>query len=277
MIKFFKFAIFLAFLNLVFADTAPNLQKPKNPQKVVKNDKNSSNLENNKSEFNLTNYKIPIPINLNQISPKADKNETNGTANLSAPNLEAFESLNFNMPSDAAILNQIIVRYTDGTGALKEKILDINKTINWQHDFSVLSRQRPNLSKAIDVSVTSKDPNLKENSATSAVSSLITPQFELPIETLKFDDELKFIIKNRNIRLVTQDSIKSNSFRNGILKVEFFRMEIPLSKVNFRVNKGGFSDINVTRNDGFYTLEIGSQKGNLTIEKIDGGYEVFIR
>ena len=275
--KIFKFSVFLVFLNLVFADTTPNLKTPKNSQNAVKSEKNSSNLENNKSEFNLTNYKIPIPINLNQISPKADKNETNGTANLSAPNFEAFESLNFNMPSDAAILNQIIVRYTDGTGALKEKILDINKTINWQHDFSVVSRERPNLSKAIDVSVTSKDPNLKENSATSAVSSLITPQFELPIETLKFDDELKFIIKNGGIRLVTQDSIKSNSFRNGVLKAEFFRMEIPLSKVNFRVNKGGFSDINVTRNDGFYTLEIGSQKGNLTIEKIENGYDVFIR
>ncbi|MBQ2431543.1 MAG: hypothetical protein II500_06110, partial [Campylobacter sp.] len=173
--------------------------------------------------------------------------------------------------------NQIIVRYTDGTGALNEKILEINKTINWQHDFSVVSRERPNLSKAIDVSVTSKDPNLKENSATSAVSSLITPQFELPIETLKFDDELKFIIKNRSIRLVTQDSIKSNSFKNGVLKAEFFRMEIPLSKVSFRVNKGGFSDINVTRNDGFYTIEIGTKEGNLSIEKIDGGYDVFIK
>ena len=80
-----------------------------------------------------------------------DKNETNQTAILNKPKLEMFENLNFNMPSDAAILNQIIVRYTDGTGALNEKILEINKTINWQHDFSVVSRERPNLSKAIDV------------------------------------------------------------------------------------------------------------------------------
>ena len=264
--NFFKFAIFLAFLGLLFAGTTPNLKAQKNSQKI---DKNSSNLENNKSEYNLTNYKISLPANLNQISQKSDKNDTNGKANLSAPKLEAFESLNFNMPSDAAILNEIIVRYTDGTGEMKEKILDINKTINWQHDFSVLSRERPNLSKAIDVSVTSKDPNLKENSATSATSSLITPNFELPIETLKFDDELKFIIKNGGIRLVTQDPIKSNSFKNGVLRAEFFRMEIPLSKVGFRVNKGGFSDINVTRNDGFYTLEIGAKEGNLTICKMD--------
>lgn len=275
--KIFKFSVFLVFLNLVFADTTPNLKTPKNSQNAVKSEKNSSNLENNKSEFNLTNYKIPLPANLTSNLANLDKNETNQTAILNKPNLEIFENLNFNMPSDAAILNQIIVRYTDGTGALNEKILEINKTINWQHDFSVVSRERPNLSKAIDVSVTSKDPNLKENSATSAVSSLITPQFELPIETLKFDDELKFIIKNRSIRLVTQDSIKSNSFKNGVLKAEFFRMEIPLSKVSFRVNKGGFSDINVTRNDGFYTIEIGTKEGNLSIEKIENGYDVFIR
>ena len=275
--KIFKFSIFLVFLNLVFAGAVPNLKTPKNSQNAVKSEKNSSNLENNKSEFNLTNYKIPLPANLTSNLANLDKNETNQTAILNKPNLEMFENLNFNMPSDAAILNQIIVRYTDGTGALNEKILEINKTINWQHDFSVVSRERPNLSIAIDVSVTSKDPNLKENSATNAVSSLITPQFELPIETLKFDDELKFIIKNRSIRLVTQDSIKSNSFKNGVLKAEFFRMEIPLSKVSFRVNKGGFGDINVTRNDGFYTIEIGTKEGNLSIEKIENGYDVFIK
>ena len=274
--KNFKFSVFLVFLNLVFAGTVPNLKTPKNSQNAVKSEKDSSNLENNKSEFNLTNYKIPLPANLTSNLANLDKNETNQTAILNKPNLEMFENLNFNMPSDAAILNQIIVRYTDGTGALNEKILEINKTINWQHDFSVVSRERPNLSKAIDVSVTSKDPNL-QNSTKSMTSSLVTPQFELPIETLKFDDELKFIIKNRSIRLVTQDSIKSNSFKNGVLKAEFFRMEIPLSKVSFRVNKGGFSDINVTRNDGFYTIEIGTKEGNLSIEKIENGYDVFIK
>ena len=58
--KIFKFSVFLVFLNLVFADTTPNLKTPKNSQNAVKIEKNSSNLENNKSEFNLTNYKIPF-------------------------------------------------------------------------------------------------------------------------------------------------------------------------------------------------------------------------
>ena len=191
------------------------------------------------------------------------------------PPLKNFTSRSFSLPSDALAIEQITVRYTDSDGTSHEKIIDINRSINWQDDFIISASAKPALQRALDVSVTSKDPNLK-NQTPQASAASSAPRLELPLETLKFDDELRFVIHQNNIQIITADEFKSSDANaSGVLEAEFWRQEIPLSGASFAVNIGGFSDINVTKEDGYYRIGVRSREGNLSIRRKDGGYLIY--
>ena len=161
-------------------------------------------------------------------------------------------------------------------GASHEKIIDINRSINWQDDFIISASAKPALQRALDVSVTSKDPNLKNQTPQASAATSSAPRLELPLETLKFDDELRFVIHQNNIQIITADEFKSSDANaSGVLEAEFWRQEIPLSGASFTVNIGGFSDINVTKEDGYYRIGVRSREGNLSIRRKDGGYLIY--
>ena len=192
------------------------------------------------------------------------------------PPLKNFTSRSFSLPSDALAIEQITVRYTGSDGASHEKIIDINRSINWQDDFIISASAKPALQRALDVSVTSKDPNLKNQTPQSSAATSSAPRLELPLETLKFDDELRFVIHQNNIQIITADEFKSSDANaSGVLEAEFWRQEIPLSGASFAVNIGGFSDINVTKEDGYYRIGVRSREGNLSIKRKDGGYLIY--
>ena len=192
------------------------------------------------------------------------------------PPLKNFTSRSFSLPSDALAIEQITVRYTGSDGASHEKIIDINRSINWQDDFIISASAKPALQRALDVSVTSKDPNLKNQTPQSSAAASSAPRLELPLETLKFDDELRFVIHQNNIQIITADEFKSSDANaSGMLEAEFWRQEIPLSGASFAVNIGGFSDINVTKEDGYYRIGVRSREGNLSIRRKDGGYLIY--
>ena len=192
------------------------------------------------------------------------------------PPLKNFTSRSFSLPSDALAIEQITVRYTGSDGASHEKIIDINRSINWQDDFIISASAKPALQRALDVSVTSKDPNLKNQTPQASAATSSAPRLELPLETLKFDDELRFVIHQNNIQIITADEFKSSDVNaSGVLEAEFWRQDIPLSGASFAVNIGGFSDINVTKEDGYYRIGVRSREGNLSIRRKDGGYLIY--
>ncbi|WP_299190647.1 hypothetical protein [uncultured Campylobacter sp.] len=198
------------------------------------------------------------------------------TPPVAPPPLKNFTSRSFSLPSDALAIEQITVRYTDSDGASHEKIIDINRSINWQDDFIISASAKPALQRALDVSVTSKDPNLKNQTPQASATASFAPRLELPLETLKFDDGLKFVIRKDSVQLITADDFKSSDANaSGTLEAEFWRQDIPLSGASFAVNIGGFSDINVTKEDGYYRIGVRSREGNLSIRRKDGGYLIY--
>ena len=187
-----------------------------------------------------------------------------------------FTQQTFALPSDALTIESLIVRYRDDDGALHEKIVDINRSIDWHDDFVLSASAKPALHRALDVSVTSTDPNLQKQASQSGITPSFAPRLELPLETLKFDDGLKFVIRKDSVQLITADDFKSSDANvSGTLEAEFWRQEIPLSGASFAVNIGGFSDINVTKEDGYYRIGVRSREGNLSIRRKDGGYLIY--
>ena len=187
-----------------------------------------------------------------------------------------FTQQTFALPSDALTIESLIVRYRDDDGVLHEKIVDINRSIDWHDDFVLSASAKPALHRALDVSVTSTDPNLQKQASQSGITPSFAPRLELPLETLKFDDGLKFVIRKDSVQLITADEFKSSDANaSGALEAEFWRQEIPLSGASFAVNIGGFSDINVTKEDGYYRIGVRSREGNLSIRRKDGGYLIY--
>ncbi|MDA3057351.1 hypothetical protein OFN97_03470 [Campylobacter sp. VBCF_05 NA6] len=223
--------------------------------------------------------------NLDANSTNKDKNSS-AEQNLSAPKFQVikpiippddFTSQLFSLPSNAKVIEQIVVRYSDENGATQEKIIDINRSVDWRDDFMLSARAKPALSKILDVSVTSNDPNLEQNGGISMPKPYFTPRLDLPLETIKFDDKLQFVIKNHNLEIITKDEIKSlDTNKSKFAKIELFRDEMKLSQAGFMVNVGGFYDINITRDEGFYTLEI-SGESNASFENFANGYIIKLK
>ena len=219
---------------------------------------------------------VPDEIQLPPEIPPAEPKISPAAPEVPPPPLKNFTSRSFSLPSDALAIEQITVRYTGSDGVSREKIIDVNRSINWQDDFVISASAKPTLQRALDVSVTSNDPNLKNQSPLSTSSASFAPRLELPLETLKFDDGLKFVIRKDSVQLITADDFKSSDANaSGALEAEFWRQEIPLSGASFAVNIGGFSDINVTKEDGYYRIGVRSREGNLSIRRKDGGYLIY--
>ena len=221
-------------------------------------------------------------ISLNDSNSSVEHNQTESNESKAAiqkqllppPN---FTSQLFSLPSDAAIIDEIVVRYTDSNGAQRERIIDINRSVDWRDDFVLSARAKPLLSKILDVSVTSNDPDLKNENNIELPKPHFAPKLDLPLETIKFDDKLQFVIRNANLEIITKDELKSyDTNKTKSAKIELFRDEMRLSEVGFMVNVGGFYDINITRKEGFYRIDI-SNDGNASLKKSPNGYMIEIQ
>ena len=242
---------------------------------------NSTMVQNFKAAQNSTAQNSTVQNStMQQKAQSAPQNSNPAQSSAATPqNTPApknFTQQTFALPSDALTIESLIVRYRDDDGALHEKIVDINRSIDWHDDFVLSASAKPALHRALDVSVTSTDPNLQKQVSQSSITPSFAPRLELPLETLKFDDGLKFVIRKDSVQLITADDFKSSDANaSGTLEAEFWRQEIPLSGASFAVNIGGFSDINVTKEDGYYRIGIRSREGNLSIRRKDGGYLIY--
>ena len=242
---------------------------------------NSTMVQNFKAAQNSTAQNSTVQNStMQQNAQSAPQNsnpaQSSAATSQNTPAPKNFTQQTFALPSDALTIESLIVRYRDDDGVLHEKIVDINRSIDWHDDFVLSASAKPALHRALDVSVTSTDPNLQKQVSQSGITPSFAPRLELPLETLKFDDGLKFVIRKDSVQLITADDFKSSDANaSGALEVEFWRQEIPLSGASFAVNIGGFSDINVTKEDGYYRIGVRSREGNLSIRRKDGGYLIY--
>ena len=242
---------------------------------------NSTMVQNFKAAQNSTAQNSTVQNSTAQQNAQSAPQNSNPAQSSAAtpqntPTPKNFTQQTFALPSDALTIESLIVRYRDDDGALHEKIVDINRSIDWHDDFVLSASAKPALHRALDVSVTSTDPNLQKQVSQSGITPSFAPRLELPLETLKFDDGLKFVIRKDSVQLITADDFKSSDANaSGTLEAEFWRQEIPLSGASFAVNIGGFSDINVTKEDGYYRIGVRSHEGNLSIRRKDGGYLIY--
>ena len=242
---------------------------------------NSTIVQNFKAAQNSTAQNSTVQNStMQQNAQSAPQNsnpaQSSAVTSQNTPAPKNFTQQTFALPSDALTIESLIVRYRDDDGALHEKIVDINRSIDWHDDFVLSASAKPALHRALDVSVTSTDPNLQKQVSQSGIAPSFAPRLELPLETLKFDDGLKFVIRKDSVQLITADDFKSSDANaSGTLEAEFWRQEIPLSGASFAVNIGGFSDINVTKEDGYYRIGVRSREGNLSIRRKDGGYLIY--
>ena len=225
---------------------------------------------------NSTVQNFTMQQNAQSAPQNSNPAQSSAAASQNTPAPKNFTQQTFALPSDALTIESLIVRYRDDDGVLHEKIVDVNRSIDWHDDFVLSASAKPALHRALDVSVTSTDPNLQKQVSQSGITPSFAPRLELPLETLKFDDGLKFVIRKDSVQLITADDFKSSDANaSGTLEAEFWRQEIPLSGASFAVNIGGFSDINVTKEDGYYRIGVRSHEGNLSIRRKDGGYLIY--
>ncbi|WP_298785718.1 hypothetical protein [uncultured Campylobacter sp.] len=237
---------------------------------------NSTVAQNFKAAQNSTAQNSTMQQDAQSAPQNSNPAQSSAAASQNTPAPKNFTQQTFALPSDALTIESLIVRYRDDDGALHEKIVDINRSIDWHDDFVLSASAKPALHRALDVSVTSTDPNLQKQASQSGITPSFAPRLELPLETLKFDDGLKFVIRKDSVQLITADDFKSSDANaSGTLEAEFWRQEIPLSGASFAVNIGGFSDINVTKEDGYYRIGVRSREGNLSIRRKDGGYLIY--
>ena len=237
---------------------------------------NSTVAQNFKAAQNSTAQNSTAQQNAQSAPQNSNPAQSSAATPQNTPAPKNFTQQTFALPSNALTIESLIVRYRDDDGVLHEKIVDINRSIDWHDDFVLSASAKPALHRALDVSVTSTDPNLQKQASQSGITPSFAPRLELPLETLKFDDGLKFVIRKNSVQLITADDFKSSDANaSGALEVEFWRQEIPLSGASFAVNIGGFSDINVTKEDGYYRIGVRSREGNLSISRKDGGYLIY--
>ena len=230
----------------------------------------------NSTAQNSTAQNSTMQQNAQSAPQNSNPAQSSAATSQNTPAPKNFTQQTFALPSDALTIESLIVRYRDDDGALHEKIVDINRSIDWHDDFVLSASAKPALHRALDVSVTSTDPNLQKQASQSGITPSFAPRLELPLETLKFDDGLKFVIRKDSVQLITADEFKSSDANaSGVLEAEFWRQEIPLSGASFAVNIGGFSDINVTKEDGYYRIGVRSREGNLSIRRKEGGYLIY--
>jgi len=237
---------------------------------------NSTIVQNFKAAQDSTAQNSTAQQNAQSAPQNSNPAQSSAATPQNTPAPKNFTQQTFALPSDALTIESLIVRYRDDDGTLHEKIVDINRSIDWHDDFVLSASAKPALHRALDVSVTSTDPNLQKQVSQSGITPSFAPRLELPLETLKFDDGLKFVIRKDSVQLITADDFKSSDANaSGTLEAEFWRQEIPLSGASFAVNIGGFSDINVTKEDGYYRIGVRSHEGNLSIRRKDGGYLIY--
>lgn len=239
----------------------------------------------------------------NPFLPAGDINSGVMTTNI-IENLPPFEKQNIKFPSDTKEFISITLKYKNLDGSIKEKAVDINKSIDWQDEFVLMKLATPVVVAKPDVSVTKDEPkitikpiNIETNTTVITIAPPAQPAVErdinltkqeplkdvvitpienvekLPTKTVKFNKS-SFEIDPMQIKILTPDvKIKDYPWSNDRKIVIDFKSSKNFYTKSFGIDCGAFKSVTFGAHDSFYRAVIDLDgRYKYTLENIDGGY-----
>ncbi|MGP1486033.1 MAG: AMIN domain-containing protein [Campylobacter sp.] len=203
-------------------------------------------------------------------------------------NLPPFERENFKFPSDAREFISLTLKYKSSDGSIKDKVISIERSIDW-HDELMLNRvASPNLTvKADDVSVTKSMPKVASAYLGEVDQTQIEPKSAEPLQeivinaTNKFEPLKSFLFKDVKLEVATMELkfvTKDKKIRDFALYgdrrlvIDFSGMSGFYTKT-IDINCGVFRDVIFGAHKDFYRAVVSLDGAyNYKISKTDNGY-----
>ncbi|QCD51805.1 AMIN domain-containing protein [Campylobacter sp. RM16192] len=234
----------------------------------------------------------------------AGKLNTNVVTTNVVETLAPFDKQHIKFPSDTKEFISLTLKYKNLDGSIKEKIIYVNRSIDWQDEFVLMKVAVPSVVTKTDVSVTKDEPKITiktikkdENTTIKEVKEEIKQEVKID-ENFTKQEPLKdvVIIPVENIE---KDPIKTINFRKMTLEVDLMQIKFLTSdkKIRdfkiyrdnkividfdnslnfytktFKIDCGSFKSITLGAHDKFYRATINLDKNyKYTIENIANGY-----
>ena len=220
----------------------------------------------------------------NPFAPSSDINASMASSNV-VENLPPFEKQNFKFPADARNFISVTLKYKSIDGSIKEKTVDINKSISWQDEFSIDKIAVPVVAPKSDVSVTKEEPKAVESAVPKPTELNMTAQEPLkdivikPLEKTGPQKQIaykqtKFEIYPMQIKIFTTDEkLKDYSISKGTKVVIDFASQTDANTRKDELDCGAFKTALFGSHGKFYRVVFdldGSYKH--AIEKTQDGY-----
>lgn len=162
----------------------------------------------------------------NPFVPSGDINSDIITTNIKEE-YEVFDKQSIKFPSDASLLLNIKIKYRANDGTIKEKSIDINKTIDYSDEYALLKLHEPKpvVSKKLDVSVTMPDVSVVKVVKKVDENVTLPKPSDAPILTQKIEqNNTEVVIKHVRIPINEQEK----ATKKGDLNIN-----LPLKSVKF--------------------------------------------
>lgn len=205
----------------------------------------------------------------------SDANLTLKTTNINL-NAKPFDRKIFNLPSDAREINRIAIYYKSIDGDIKEKIVDINASIDWQNSLSLSVVKTPKPSTAVlDVSVTknsNSNKKMDEEITTQSIkaeienekniSNSIIPNIVVPLKTITFRNLIRLDVHTKSIKFVTNNELIKDFKVDGQNKIaiDFANNGFKFKTKTLNINCGIFKNATFGYHNKFYRVVISLDK-----------------
>ena len=222
----------------------------------------------------------------NPFAPSSELNANTASTNV-VENLPPFEKQSFKFPADARNFISVTLKYKSVDGSVKEKTVDVNKSILWQDEFLLSKIAVPVVVEKPDVSVTKEEskmaaidvaPRPSERNMTSlplndVVIKPLEPEAKSAPKEIKYKKTIFEIGKDR-VKIATKDAkIKDYSISGGKRVVIDFASSVDSYTKKYELDCGAFKTALFGSHGSFYRVVFdldGSYKHS--VEKTQDGY-----
>ncbi|WP_211437432.1 AMIN domain-containing protein, partial [Campylobacter sp. RM16190] len=215
--------------------------------------------------------------------------------------LSPFDKQHIKFPSDTKEFISLALKYKNLDGSVREKIIDVNKSIDWQDEFVLTRVATPSVVTKTDVSVTKDEAKIAIKAIKKDENATLKKEIKKEIkvdENLTKKEPLKDVVIIP-VEDIKQTPIKTINFRKMTLEVDLMQIKFLTSEKKirdfkidrdkkividfsnslnfytktFKLDCGAFKSITFGAHDKFYRATINlDQKYNYTIENIENGY-----
>jgi putative periplasmic protein len=238
----------------------------------------------------------------NPFAPTGELNSSIATSNV-APSLPPFEKQYVKFPSDARELISVSFKYKSGDGSIKEKNVNIDKSIDYRDEFVLQKIVSPAAVaiRADDISVTKTAPkialkqtedgnesvsvkqtteeNLTQNPKAQPLKEIVINPLEAsePVKTFDFRGA-KFELSASEMKIIAKDKkIKDFAIEKNRIVIDFKGKNSFYTK-KIRLDCGAFKDVTFGSHDGYYRMVVSLEsKYKYDISEIKEGYLLKVR